>query len=258
MSPNLLAAAVLFVTGLAAGALSALQAAVNGRLASHTGTLNAVLISISVSFAAMLAVGLVARSPKTLSLDGVPPHLLLGGLAGLIYVAAMTYLAPRIGVTPTLVAAIAGQLLAAIVLDHFGILRESPMHLHEIGNEIEERIARRFPGHAIVHVDPLNSDHEHYETVRQIVEETMAEAQSVTSFHDLRLLGSGERLKVIFDVATEAGGGESETRDLRGKIEKRLRETFPHARVVIDVEPPYFRSVPEQRRDPVAEDSGPE
>lgn len=136
--------------------------------------------------------------------------------------------------------------------------QESPMHLHEIGNEIEERIARRFPGHAIVHVDPLNADHEHYETVRRIVEEVMAEAESVTSFHDLRLLGSGERLKVVFDVATEAGVGESETRDLRGKIEKRLRGRFPHARVVIDVEPPYFRSVPRRPRDPVAEDSGPE
>ena len=135
---------------------------------------------------------------------------------------------------------------------------ESALRLHEISSEIEDRVARRFPGHAIVHVDPLNSDHEHYETVRQIVEEVMAEAEGITSFHDLRLLGSGERLKVVFDVATEAGVGESETRDLRRKIEKRLREEFPRARVVIDVEPPYFRNVPERRRDPVAEDSGPE
>lgn len=123
------AAIVLFLAGLAAGGLSALQAAVNGRLAGHTGTLNAVLISITVSFAAMLVVGLAARSPKTLSLVGVPPYLLLGGVAGLAYVAAMTYLAPRLGVTPTLVAAIAGQLLAAIVLDHFGVLRDTPIHL---------------------------------------------------------------------------------------------------------------------------------
>ena len=121
---------VLFLAGLAAGGLSALQAAINGRLSLYTGTLNAVLISITVSFALVLTVAIAARSPRGLSLTGVPPYLLLGGVAGLAYVAAMTYLAPRLGVTPTLVAAIAGQLLAAIVLDHFGFLRDGPIHLN--------------------------------------------------------------------------------------------------------------------------------
>jgi len=130
VAPSIGAAVVLAMVGLTAGGLSALQAAVNGRLAGHTGTFNAVLISITVSFGAMLAVSFIARSPRTLSLTGVPPHLLLGGLAGLAFVGAITYLAPRFGVTPTLVAAIAGQLLAAVVLDHFGILRDTPLHLN--------------------------------------------------------------------------------------------------------------------------------
>jgi bacterial/archaeal transporter family-2 protein len=128
--PSLGAALFLFLAGIAAGGLSALQAAVNGRLSGHTGTFNAVLISISVSFVAILALGLATRSPRDLSLAGVPPYLLLGGVAGLAYVAAMTYLAPRLGVTPTLVAAIAGQLIAAIVLDHFGVLRDGPIHVN--------------------------------------------------------------------------------------------------------------------------------
>ena len=130
MPPSIGASVVLALVGLTAGGLSALQAAVNGRLAGHTGTLSAVFISITVSFAAILAVGLVTRGPRTLSLTGVPPHLLLGGLAGLAFVGAITYLAPRFGVTPTLVAAIAGQLLFAIVLDHFGILRDTPIQLN--------------------------------------------------------------------------------------------------------------------------------
>jgi bacterial/archaeal transporter family-2 protein len=124
------AAIAMFFAGLVAGALSAMQAAINGRLANHVGTLNAVLVSIAVSFAAILVLAFVARSPRGLSLLGVPPYLLLGGLAGLAYVAAMTFLAPRLGVTSTLLAAIAGQLLAAMLLDHFGVLREVPIQLN--------------------------------------------------------------------------------------------------------------------------------
>ena len=67
MLPAFGTALVLFLAGLAAGGLSALQAAINGRLSLYTGTLNAVLISITVSFAMVLTVAIAARSPRGLS-----------------------------------------------------------------------------------------------------------------------------------------------------------------------------------------------
>jgi divalent metal cation (Fe/Co/Zn/Cd) transporter len=126
---------------------------------------------------------------------------------------------------------------------------ESAMRLHEVGEAIEDRLARRFPGHAIVHVDPLTRDHEHYETVQRIVEEAVAESADTSSYHDLRVFGSRERLKVVFDAVPAAGGRAAHLTVLREKVERRLSDTFPNVRILINVEPPYLHSEQRAPRD---------
>ena len=121
----------------------------------------------------------------------------------------------------------------------------SAMRLHEISDAIEDRIAARFPGHAIVHVDPVAEDHEHYHLVRGIVADVVKEAEGVTSYHDLRLTGGDERFKVVFDVTVEASTGDEGIRMLRQEMERRLRERFPLVGVAMNVEPPYFRKAPD-------------
>jgi len=122
--------------------------------------------------------------------------------------------------------------------------RYSPIALHEMGAEIEERIARRFPGHAVVHVDPLNLDHPYYAEVGRIVAEALEKHRGATSFHDLRLIGGPDRFKVIFDVTVGPTTGEEDIAALRQEVERRLAARFPHARVAINVEPPYVNHEP--------------
>ena len=52
----------------------------------------------------------------------MPWYAWLGGFYGAFFVAVAAFAAPRLGVGVLLTAAIAGQLLGAIVLDHFGLL----------------------------------------------------------------------------------------------------------------------------------------
>ncbi len=122
---------------------------------------------------------------------------------------------------------------------------QSPIHLHEMSDEIEETIARRFPGHAVVHVDPLNLEHAHYDEVKRIVADALEGEAAVTSFHDLRLLGGTERFKAVFDVTAEPGVSEGRINRARHDVERRLSKRFPRARVVMSVEPPYFKEAPE-------------
>jgi len=56
------------------------------------------------------------------SLKQVPWYAWLGGFYGAFFVAVAAFGAPRVGVGVLLTAAIAGQLAAALVLDHFGLL----------------------------------------------------------------------------------------------------------------------------------------
>ncbi len=106
------------------GALSGLQAGLNGRLGQITGTLEAVLISITTSFVVMVVIAGVTRTWPLSHLGGVPPALYLGGVAGLAFVFTITWVTPKIGVTSTLILTILGQLVAGMLLDHFGLLRD--------------------------------------------------------------------------------------------------------------------------------------
>lgn len=108
------------------GSLSGLQAALNGRLGHLTGTVQAVLISITTSMVAILVIATLTRTwglmPRIAS---IPAVLFAGGLAGLAFVFAITWITPILGVTSTLVLTILGQLTIGLILDHFGILREA-------------------------------------------------------------------------------------------------------------------------------------
>ena len=109
---------------LFAGLLMAIQAPTNAILGKATGSpVVAAFISFLVGTVALGAI--VAGSAGRLfapELKSVPWYSWMGGLYGAFFVAIAAFGAPKIGVGPLLTAAIAGQLLGAIVLDHYGLL----------------------------------------------------------------------------------------------------------------------------------------
>jgi cation diffusion facilitator family transporter len=127
--------------------------------------------------------------------------------------------------------------------------QEPPLRLHEMSETIEETIARRFPGHAIVHVDPVNRSAEHYAAVQEIVAGVMAHEEGVASFHDLRIVGAGPRAKVVFDVAPRPGARPLDAAALLAKVRRAVQRRFPAMRVTMTVEPPYLRSLTEPPRE---------
>ena len=56
-------------------------------------------------------------------LDGVPWWGWLGGLCGATYVTSVFVLIPEIGVAPTIGLTVAGQQLASVLVDRYGLLR---------------------------------------------------------------------------------------------------------------------------------------
>jgi transporter family-2 protein len=55
-------------------------------------------------------------------LKSAPIWLFTGGMIGAFYVAAITFIVPTLGAALTFALVISGQLLAAVVIDHFGWL----------------------------------------------------------------------------------------------------------------------------------------
>jgi len=114
--------AVLVV--LVSGTLVALQAPTNAALARAVNSpVNAALVSFAVGTAALLVAAFVLRvRPDLASVKALPWWAWLGGLYGAVFVAAAAFATPRIGVAATLTLLIAGQLVMAAALDHFGAL----------------------------------------------------------------------------------------------------------------------------------------
>lgn len=113
------------------GAILPVQAAVNARLSKTVGSpVVAALISFLVGTAVLLLFILVKRQPMSWQgLRGAPIWMFTGGLIGAFYVAIVTFITPTLGGALTFALVITGQLIAALLLDHFGWLGLPVQHI---------------------------------------------------------------------------------------------------------------------------------
>ncbi|MFH1141578.1 MAG: DMT family transporter [Chloroflexota bacterium] len=118
------------ITATAVGIGIALQSAVNTALARRIGTLEATLVSVTVTwlFVAILLLAGLRRGSLGQVLS-VPPYLLIGGFLGAAVLITAITLVPRLGTGGLIAAFVVGQLIGSLLLDHFGAfgLRHIPI-----------------------------------------------------------------------------------------------------------------------------------
>ena len=113
----------LVVLALALGILLPVQAGVNAQLRTVLGApLAATLVSFLVGTAALALAAAGGRIPLPLGSAFATSQWWhwVGGLIGAVYVAGAIVLAPRLGAATLTAAVVTGQMLASLVLDHFG------------------------------------------------------------------------------------------------------------------------------------------
>jgi len=117
---------------------------------------------------------------------------------------------------------------------------ESPFKAHALAEAVEEQIVQEWPGIAVAHVDPLNTDHPQYGAVEQAIAEIVEADDRVYSFHDLRLVGCGAGgCNAVFDIVLKRGVGEREAHDIVVSVKKKFSARFPKMRPYIKAEPKY-------------------
>ncbi len=111
------------ILALIGGALLAIQAPTNALLGKASGSpIVAAFISFVIGTLALgAAIGVSSGKLFAPGLKQVPWYGWLGGFYGAFFVGVAAFGAPRVGVGVLLTAAIAGQLVAALVLDHYGL-----------------------------------------------------------------------------------------------------------------------------------------
>lgn len=116
----------------------------------------------------------------------------------------------------------------------------SAAEVHTIAERVEDAVAPDGHGSIAVHMDPIDTGHPAYARLRGIVTSSVEAEEAVASFHDLRVVGGEGRFNVVFDLSLEAAGAtEEEQEAIVGRLRAAIRETYPEAGVVIEIDPPY-------------------
>lgn len=116
--------AAMLMTALV-GASLALQIGLNATMSRHVGSpMAAALVNFVVGSLVLFLIVLLGRGslPLLAGAGGAPWWAWGGGLLGAMFIAASTSFGPLIGGATFLALLVAGQMIAALAIDHYGVL----------------------------------------------------------------------------------------------------------------------------------------
>jgi len=118
---------LFYILTLVMGVILSIYLPMNSAVARHLGSpITASMPFFFVAFLTTIGILLISGDTRTLmKLKQLPPYMFLPGFIAAFMVLGTTFLIPKIGARRFFILAIAGQVLMAMILSHFGAL-ESP------------------------------------------------------------------------------------------------------------------------------------
>ncbi|MBI1173300.1 EamA-like transporter family protein [bacterium] len=119
MGDTLRYAGIMLLAGIGIPVLAALNAQLGARIGAPVA---ASVVLFAVAFTACVLVLVVSgQAPALARLPAQPKGLFLAGLFVAFYVLSVTFVAPRFGVGNAIFCVLLGQMIAATLIDHFGL-----------------------------------------------------------------------------------------------------------------------------------------
>ncbi|MCF6132900.1 DMT family transporter [Flavobacterium wongokense] len=129
MKSNLIYLAMALITG----ALIPIQASTNAAFSKSVGNpfLTGLMVFI-VGLIGMVAFIVISGTamPTTQQVISAPLYSYLGGVIVVIYVIMISVLVPRIGVGTSIAFILTGQVIFAVIIDHFGLFNVVPRSIN--------------------------------------------------------------------------------------------------------------------------------
>jgi len=122
----------LLLLAVIAGAVVPFQSAINANLGRGLGhPLWATLASLLVSIVVLLPIIVAMRLPlpSLAFVSKAPLWMWVGGAFGVCFISLALMLLPKLGASGFLALALAGQVVASLVLDHFGLFGLVERHM---------------------------------------------------------------------------------------------------------------------------------
>lgn len=112
---------LIILIGLAGGVAVGLQSPMASMITQRLGIFESVFI-VHIGGAIIALIPLLIYGSKLAQWRSVPWYTLGAGIFGLIVIASISYMIPRVGVAASITTVVAGQLLVGTILDHYGFL----------------------------------------------------------------------------------------------------------------------------------------
>ena len=107
---------------IAAGVAAAMQGATNAGLSKVAGLGPAVVVNTVVVLIGATGLWATMGAKTTFFPAGASWTLYLGGLFGLVIIASLAFVFPKIGAAYAVALMVGGQCIAALIVDHFGLM----------------------------------------------------------------------------------------------------------------------------------------
>src|SRR5262245_59129678 len=117
-----------------AGVAVAFQGATNQSLMKFAGMGPALIINTVIVLMGAIGLWLAAGAKTTFFPDGVSWTRYLGGVFGFVIIASAVLVFPRLGANYAVALMVCGQCLAAMIIDHYGLLgmEKSPATIQRV------------------------------------------------------------------------------------------------------------------------------
>ena len=117
---------LLGVVMIIAGAGIPIMAALNAGLGTRLGNpIPAAFVLFLLALAVTAVLTFSNPLPSKDQVIAIPIHYYLGGLFVAFYILSITWIAPKIGLGNAIFLVLIGQLVAAMIIDHYGLLNAS-------------------------------------------------------------------------------------------------------------------------------------
>ena len=112
--------------------------------------------------------------------------------------------------------------------------------LHALSEEVEDAISAKLGGDAVVHIDPLNAEHERYAEVREVVMQETARDDRIGSFHDLRITEADGQVQAEFDIVVDGYDEQNRAEQIVGQLANQVGDRLAGVTVKIKAERQYL------------------
>jgi transporter family-2 protein len=122
------------ILALLGGMMGGIQAPINGSLGKKIGSIEGAFTSFFVGTLFLTLLALFFGKGQITHLFQVPKWNLIGGMLGALFVTFVIISVPNVGVALTIFAAITGQVIISIIIDHFGLfgVQKIPMNANRL------------------------------------------------------------------------------------------------------------------------------